>query len=232
MTPSPALPFFGLMARSDTELMVQSENNADGTNGSSGGTTPVLKPPFLVRRRTVFTWLVPLLLLGLTLWLRRDDGGWAAYGSGVALVALGEAVRFWAAGYIAKDSVIATGGPYAHVRNPLYFGSLLLAVGMGLVSGLGVWGVGITVSLFLVFHLAAILYEEKFLKAKFGQPYLDYVARVPRLLPSPWPRTTGSGRFAWAQALRNREQTTALFQAGFILLLSSRFLLRFLVHSH
>ena len=208
--------------------MVQSENNADGTGGSSGGAAPALKPPFLVRRRTVFTWLVPLLLLGLTLWLRRDDGGWAAYGTGIALVVLGEFVRFWAAGFIAKDAAIATGGPYAHVRNPLYFGSLLLAVGMGLVSGLGAWGVGITVSLFLVFHLAANFYEEKFLKAKFGHPYLDYVARVPRLLPSPWPRTTGSGRFEWAQALRNREQTTALFQVGFILLLS----LRFLVHSH
>ncbi len=205
--------------------MVQSKNN---DMDSSGRAAPALKPPFLVRRRTVFTWLVPLLLLGLTLWLRRDDGGWAAYGTGVALVILGEVVRFWAAGFIAKDAAIATGGPYAHVRNPLYFGSLLLAVGMGLVSGLGVWGVGITVSLFLVFHLAAIFYEEKFLKAKFGLPYLDYVARVPRLLPSPWPRTTGSGRFEWAQALRNREQTTALFQVGFILLLS----LRFLVHSH
>jgi len=212
--------------------MVQSENNSAPQSPASGGPAPVLKPPFLVRRRTVFTWLVPLLLLGLTLWLRRDDGGWAAYGSGIALVILGEVVRFWAAGFIAKDATIATGGPYAHVRNPLYFGSLLLAVGMGLVSGLGVWGVGITVSLFLVFHLAAILYEEKFLKAKFGQPYLDYLGRVPRLLPSPWPRTTGSGRFEWAQALRNREQTTALFQVGFILLLSLRLLLRSLVHSH
>ena len=141
-------------------------------------------------------------------------------------MALGEVVRFWSAGYIAKDAEIATGGPYAHVRNPLYFGSLLLAVGYGLVSGLGVWGVLFTLSLFLVFHLAAILYEEKFLTFKFGEPYLDYTRRVPRLLPSPWPRTTGTGRFEWAQSLKNREQTSALFALAFVLLLSLRFVIK------
>ena len=82
-----------------------------------------------------------------------------------------------------------------------------------------------TVALFLVFHLAAILYEEKFLTNKFGEPYLDYVKRVPRLLPSPWPRTTGTGSFTWAQSLKNREQTSALFALIFVLLLSLRFVI-------
>ena len=201
--------------------MIQTEKPVSENNPP-----PVMKPPFLVRRRTVFTWLVPLLLLTLSLTLHRNYGGWAAYGAGVALVVLGEIVRFWSAGYIAKDAEIATGGPYAYVRNPLYFGSLLLAVGYGLISGLGLWGVGLMVALFLVFHLAAIFYEESFLTAKFGTPYLDYVRRVPRLLPSPLPRTTGAGRFEWAQALKNREQTSATFALAFVLLLS----LRFLVH--
>ncbi len=184
-----------------------------------------MKPPFLVRRRTVFTWLIPLGLLAVSLALRRNDGGWIAYFVGIGLVILGEIVRFWSAGYIAKDAEIATGGPYAHVRNPLYFGSLLLAVGLGLISGLGVWGVAAMLILFLVFHLAAIFYEEAFLTAKFGAAYLDYVRRVPRLLPSPWPRTTGAGQFQWAQAVRNREPTTATYQLIFVLLLSLRFLL-------
>ena len=200
--------------------MIDTDNNS-----TSDSLPPVGPPPFLVRRRTVFTWLIPLLLLALSLVFHRHDGGWAAYGIGIGFVALGEIVRFWSAGYIAKDAVIATGGPYAHVRNPLYFGSLLLAVGYGLVSGLGVWGVLFTVALFLVFHLAAILYEEKFLTQKFGPPYLEYVRRVPRLLPSPWPRTTGTGSFTWAQSLKNREQTSALFALIFVLLLSLRFVI-------
>lgn len=205
--------------------MIYSENSPPPENSSPENPSPVGPPPFLVRRRTVFTWLIPLLLLALALKFHRHDGGWAAYGAGIALVVLGEVVRFWSAGYIAKDAEIATGGPYAHVRNPLYFGSLLLAVGYGLISGLGVWGVLFTLTLFLVFHLAAILYEEKFLTNKFGETYLDYTRRVPRLLPSPWPRTTGTGSFTWAQSLKNREQTSALFALAFVLLLSLRFLI-------
>ena len=204
--------------------MTKSENPVSENPVSENNPVPPMKPPFLVRRRTVFTWLVPLVLLALSLKLHRNDGGWAAYEAGLALVVLGEVVRFWSAGYIAKDAEIATGGPYAYVRNPLYFGSLLLAVGYGLISGLGLWGVGLMVALFLVFHLAAIFYEEAFLKAKFGPPYLEYVRRVPRLLPSPLPRTTGAGRFEWAQALKNREQTSAAFALIFVLLLSLRFL--------
>lgn len=184
------------------------------------------KPPFLVRRRTVFTWIVPLLLLVATYVFRCDYGGWPAYFVGLVLVALGEVVRFWAAGYIAKDAEIATGGPYAHVRNPLYFGSLLLAIGYGLVSGLGIWGVAAMLALFLVFHLAAIFYEESFLKSRFGAPYKEYLNRVPRLLPSPLPRTSGAGCYEWAQALRNREHISALFAIVLVALLSLRFLVR------
>lgn len=184
------------------------------------------KRPFLVRRRTVFTWVIPIFLLAASLWFHRQDGGWPAYFAGIGCVVLGECVRFWSAGYLAKDAVIATGGPYGHVRNPLYFGSLLLTIGYGLISGLGLWAVTVLVALFLVFHLAAIFHEEAFLTAKFGAPYLDYMRRVPRLLPSPLPRTTGEGRFAWAQALKNREPTSAGFALVYVALLS----LRFLVH--
>lgn len=188
------------------------------------GSKPTQKPPFLVRRRTVFTWLAPLCLLAASLIFDRRAGGWAAFWGGVALVVLGEVVRFWAAGYIAKDTEIATSGPYAHVRNPLYFGSFLLAIGYGLVSGLGWWGVGAMVALFLLFHLSAISYEETFLKSRFGGPYKEYLRRVPRLLPSPWPRTKGgSGHFEWAQAVRNREPISALFALLFVGLLSLGF---------
>lgn len=184
------------------------------------------KPPFLVRRRTTFTWIIPLLLIVAVRLLPHNAFGLAGIAAGIAFVVLGEIVRFWAAGYISKDAVIATGGPYAHVRNPLYFGSLLLAIGYGLVSGLGIGGVAAMLVLFFVFHLAAIQYEEGFLKGKFGQPYLDYLARVPRILPSPVARTTGEGAFDWNQSLRNREHISALFAVVFVAaLLACRYLI-------
>lgn len=182
------------------------------------------RPPFLVRRRTVFTWLAPLLLFAASMYFRRSEGGFGAFSAGFGLLVAGEAVRFWAAGYIAKDADIATGGPYAFVRNPLYFGSLLLAVGYGLMSGLGVAAVTAMLVVFVAFHMAAILYEESFLKGKFGQPYLDYIAQVPRLIPSIVPKTSGKGSYSWSQAIYNREHISAAFALGFAALLSLRFL--------
>ena len=169
------------------------------TQTQSQTPAPASRPPFLVRRRTVFTWIVPLLLLAAVRVWHPNQGGHRAWLAGIVFVVLGEVVRFWAAGYISKDATIATGGPYAYVRNPLYFGSLLLSVGYGLVSGFGLIGVAVLVALYLVFHLAAIIYEEGFLKNKFGQPYLDYLRQVPRLIPSPGRCTTGTGSFSWAR---------------------------------
>lgn len=129
------------------------------------------------------------------------------------LLILGEVVRFWAAGCIHKDNVVATSGPYAFVRNPLYFGSFLLSLGYGALSGLRFVGIIGVFALFLVFHLAAIFTEEPSLKAAFGEPYLEYMRHVPRLLPRllPYqPVDKQESTFAWSQVVYNREPTTAL----------------------
>jgi protein-S-isoprenylcysteine O-methyltransferase Ste14 len=216
------------MTKNAHRQVVQWMMTLNNTQIDPDGPARPLRPPFLVRRRTVFTWLVPLLLMAAVLVFHLHWGGLASVGAGLALVIMGEAVRFWAAGYIAKDAEVSTGGPYGYVRNPLYFGSLLLAIGYGLISGLGLAAVAILVFLFLVFHLVAISYEETFLTAKFGAPYQDYVARVPRLVPtSLLPRTRGPGGYAWSQALHNREHISALFAVVFVIALA---LCRHLVH--
>jgi len=168
---------------------------------------------FLVRKRTTFTWLVPVALLVATYFCGRWNP--VAYAIGFLLLVLGEIVRFWAAGYIRKDDAIATGGPYAMVRNPLYFGSLLLAAGFTAMSGIGIAAWIVVMALFLTFHLAAITSEERFLKTKFGEAYERYLRQVPRLIPLPRfrPREAepdnGSGGFSMRQAIYNREHTTA-----------------------
>jgi len=167
---------------------------------------------FLVKKRTTFTWMIPLLLLVAT----ALYGKWSldAYLAGIVLLIFGEVVRFWAAGTIHKDDTVATSGPYALVRNPLYFGSLLLAAGYSVMSGLPVYAWIIVIALFVMFHLAAIIYEERFLKIKFGAPYEDYLKAVPRLIPRPWPSknlvSSGASEFSAQQALYNREHITAI----------------------
>ncbi len=165
---------------------------------------------FLVRKRTTFTWMVPLALLIATYFWGRPN--WTLFAVGLLLLVLGEVVRFWAAGYIQKDNVIATDGPYGFVRNPLYFGSLLLALGYAAMSGLNWIAWIVLIALFYLFHIAAITYEEEFLKQKFGEPYEKYLKQVPRLIPFPTSaKKDGSegGHFSMKQALYNREHITA-----------------------
>lgn len=169
---------------------------------------------FMARRRTTFTWLVPIAM-AIAAWFWGHPS-WLVFGLGVVLLILGEMMRFWAAGTIYKDNVVATSGPYAFVRNPLYFGSLLMAFGYASMSGLGPVGLVACVGLFTIFHLAAIVSEESFLKAKFGAPYLEYLTHVPRLIPRPIPYRAPQNEpqcFSWKQVLYNREPVTAAITA-------------------
>src|SRR4051812_1068282 len=62
------------------------------------------------------------ILLGL---LAREYPTWP----GIVLCFFGASLRFWASGYLRKDTRPAVGGPYAFFRNPLYLGTYLMAVG-------------------------------------------------------------------------------------------------------
>src|SRR5262249_13459878 len=58
----------------------------------------------------------------------------ASLAAGGVIALAGEAVRLWASGHIDKTRALATGGPYARTRNPLYFGSLVMAVGVAVAA--------------------------------------------------------------------------------------------------
>jgi protein-S-isoprenylcysteine O-methyltransferase Ste14 len=165
---------------------------------------------FLVRKRTTFTWLVPLTLF-IASWFFGHRNV-VVYLVGLTITIIGEAVRVWAAGMIHKDDTIAETGPYGLVRNPLYLGSLLIAIGAAVMSCVGWIAWVVILALFLLFHMAAILYEEQFLKQKFGAPYERYLERVPRLIPRPGKSVAIQSelRFSWEQVKYNREPTTAL----------------------
>ena len=111
------------------------------------------------------------------------------------LVALGQIWRCWSAGCIGlyrgenvKANRLATTGPYALMRNPLYFGNYVIGLGWSIVAGL--WGVILfTVSFWVLYVLVIIPHEESFLRAKFGSEYEEYCARVGRF----WPHTLRPG---------------------------------------
>lgn len=113
---------------------------------------------------------------------------------GLSFVALGQGIRFWAAGTIkgyrrenVNADVLVTWGPYAIVRNPLYLGNGLIGLGWSLLAGPLAVAVFL-ICFFLLYGLLIIPHEEAFLEERFGQEYLDYKATTPRLLPFRIPR--------------------------------------------
>lgn len=106
----------------------------------------------------------------------------AIWALGLSLALFGETVRTWSSGYLCKNQLLATAGPYAMLRNPLYFGSFFLGLGIVLMSG-NWWMTGIYPLLFLTIYLRQIQQEEQHLLGVFGDKALRYFRHVPRLIP-------------------------------------------------
>jgi protein-S-isoprenylcysteine O-methyltransferase Ste14 len=142
----------------------------------------------------------------------------------VPLVLAGEAIRLWASGHLEKTRALATGGPYAHTRNPLYVGSALLAVGVATASA-SPWVVLAVAGYFLAFYPRVVREEAHFLRDRFKADYESWAATVPLF----WPRLTPGGprgtRFDWRRVSHNREWRTAaaLPLAALLLYLRGRF---------
>src|SRR5438309_9158824 len=115
-------------------------------------------------------------------WLSRPTPESLALGVPMSL--LGLALRAWAAGCLAKNRQLATGGPYAYTRNPLYIGTLLVAAGLA-IAARSPWLAALFAAVFLFVYLPVIQNEEQHLRKIFPE-YAAYADRVPAL----WPRLT------------------------------------------
>ncbi len=100
----------------------------------------------------------------------------------------GELVRTWASGTIVKNRELATHGPYALVRNPLYVGSFLIGLGVAVMGGRW-WFPVLFLALFVPVYRTLVLKEEKRLLELYGDTFREYCRRVPRFVPRslPWP---------------------------------------------
>ena len=137
---------------------------------------------------------------------------------GAAISLVGLLLRAWAAGHLRKHLELSTSGPYAFTRNPLYLGSLFLAVGF-VVAGRSWLAAALFAFYFLLFYPAVMRREETKLHASYGAAYDNYSRRVPLFLPVPGRRIASSARFSRALYLRNREYQAALgFLVGMALL--------------
>lgn len=149
---------------------------------------------------------------------------------GAVLLGCAAAIRTWAAAYLRSDVVhdpnlhterLVGDGPYRHVRNPLYLGTFLFSLGIGLLasrSGFLLLAVGAAIRI-----LRLIGREEAELEKRQGESFREFCQRVPRLLPSFRPRIPSAGmRPQWGQAFRGEAFMWGFFVTMIALALTLR----------
>jgi protein-S-isoprenylcysteine O-methyltransferase Ste14 len=140
------------------------------------------------------------------IWLSRPAPASIMIGSCVAFAGL--FIRALASGHVEKNEVLATSGPYAHTRNPLYLGSIILAAGF-LIAARSWWLSLIAAAMLLVIYIPVIRSEEAFLRQRFPE-FDDYAAQVPRLFPRARAYQRRPGSFSWHLYWKHREYNAAL----------------------
>jgi len=150
---------------------------------------------------------VPLGFLFAVLYLWLASPSWRSLMLGAIAVVPGLLIRALASGHVRKNECLATSGPYAYTRNPLYLGSLLMGAGFALAARS--WWVGVAVVvLFFAIYLPVIHDEEAFLRQKFPG-FEEYARRVPRIFPRLTPHSRNESEapigFSMDLYLKHRE---------------------------
>lgn len=123
---------------------------------------------------------------------------------GACIALVGLMIRAAAAGIVRKGQQLAISGIYAWTRNPLYFGSTILAAGFVVASNS--WIVGAIVAAYiLMFYPAVVSREDRDLRERFGAEFTAYAARVSGFVPWPTRQPPGAAKFSWSQYVRNHE---------------------------
>lgn len=138
----------------------------------------------------------------LYFWLAQPT--WRFLALGAVLIVPGLLMRALASGHVRKNEALATSGPYAYTRNPLYLGSLLIGIGFAVAARS--WWVGVVlVVMFFAIYMPVIRAEEKFLREKFPE-FEAYAKRVPRMFPRIAPHGPADGaRFSFDLYWQHRE---------------------------
>lgn len=158
----------------------------------------------------------------LVLWFARPTPRsilWA-----IPLGFLGLFLRAWAAGYLHKQEILTVTGPYAYTRNPLYFGSAILA--LAAAGAANSWiSASIICAYFALVYFFVMYREEGELRSRHGALFDEYARTVPLFFPRVAPAKlpfAAEGSFSFAQYKKNHEYQAAI---GFVLLLAALLLI-------
>lgn len=133
---------------------------------------------------------------------------------GVVMLGAGIGLRSWAAGFLIKRERLSTNGPYRCLRHPLYFGTLLMTLGFAVLIEDRIALVTL-VTIFAITHVPAVLAEERYLAARYGQEWANYKSHTSAFFPSKPGRCTGSG-WDWEKWRRSDEWACWCLSALFV----------------
>lgn len=184
---------------------------------------------FLFRtRNTLFPFLYLTLFLGHA---RAIDNPTVMLVIGGLIVLFGQGIRILTVGldYIVRggrnrqvyaDNLVQS-GLFAHCRNPLYLGNLLLIIGFGVMAN-NLWYLTITMPVFFLAYACIIAAEERYLEGRFGEAYQQYCARTPRLLPrlKGLPNTLRTFSFHWRRVIVKEYSTLCITLLMLVLLIA------------
>jgi len=181
-------------------------------------------------RNLLFPLLFVLLALGTEPFLgNRQTEKWI-YAAGFMIALGGQIIRALTIGlaYIVRGgknkkvyaNTLVTNGIFAHCRNPLYLGNILIVSGLGVVADSSVFYF-IGIPFFLLAYMAIIKAEESYLYGKFGEEYREYCGKVNSLIPdlSGIGTTLKSMTFNWRRLLVKEYGTTYAWITVMILLI-------------
>jgi len=148
-------------------------------------------------------------------WLSRPS--LLSLGVGFPVAIMGLLLRGWAAGHLEKNIRLATSGPYAWVRNPLYLGTVLVAAGL-VIASRRMALIPLFALAFVLVYLPAVQREEEYLRELF-ESFGEYSRKVPGFLPRK-PASPPAGHFRMDLYWRNEEHQALLgFLAGAVFLI-------------
>jgi protein-S-isoprenylcysteine O-methyltransferase Ste14 len=135
----------------------------------------------------------------------------------IVVIVVGLCIRAWAAGMLRKQQQLATTGPYAWVRHPLYFGSFLMMIGFGVIihDSLILW---VIAGPLVWLYWQTIRSEEQRVARFFAKEWAVYSANVPRFIPSRVVRPT-FGDWSLGQWLHNEEYQAWIGSAAALVVL-------------
>ena len=182
-----------------------------------------VKHPF--RRKNLSLRLLPCYLIAAAAFAFAKPTA-IGFVLGGALVSAGAALRVWGAGHLLKNDRLTVSGPYAHLRHPLYAGTLLLGVGFAVIAG-GVALVLVVSCITPLFFFYYLPYKDRIesarLERRYGAAYASYCAGVPLLVPAlvPWrppAALAGERGRCWSlERFRGNSESGTLLGVGLVL---------------